>query len=202
MNDERVPGPVPISQSGGDNSEMYQAARDQTVNKYVIERSAVTSTNVLKVLIDAYKAEMESQSTDSTGQFIEKLNFFMNTIDSEYKTLEQKLEEGGFKADIKVALKLKQQYGKTLQTLKHISSAQKIHAYLLGTIVVNFMGVYDFLQAEKRPDNLFIRALIDKNVVEPIEEMLGGVGNEIELYRMDIQAMIYYLSGNCHINWS
>jgi hypothetical protein len=192
-----------MKQEAGNNSELYQAEY-QTVNRYVVEQPKFNAANALVNLIEAYKKEMNSPQQSSTGEFIEKLNFFMTTFDNEFMTLEQKLEAGGFSSDIAMARKLKQNYAMTLQKIKHINSAQKIHAYLLGMVLVNFSYAYQFLSKKKaeRPENTFIKSIIDTKVITPVENLLNSADNALEIYHMDIHAMIYYLTGNCHIKWN
>lgn len=191
-----------LVQQGGDDAELYQAGRDQSITLYKIEAVSKSVTNALKELVEAYKKEVRNEEVSTTGQFIEKLNFFMNTVDGDFLTLEEKLALGGFKADISLARRLKQQYSMALQEIKHINSAQKIHAYLLGTILVNFSVVYDYLVKEDRPDNIFIKGLIERKVVDPVEHLINLNENALQLFKLDIHSMIYYLTGNCHINWS
>lgn len=192
-----------MKQEAGNNSELYQA-QTQTVNKYVVEQPKLNATHALVNLIAAYKKEVSSPQTSTTGEFIEKLNFFMSTFDNEFMTLEQKLEAGGFASDIAMARKLKQNYAMTLQKIKHISSAQKIHAYLLGMVWVNFSYAYEFLskQETERPANAFIKSVIDAKVIAPVETLLNSAENALEIYHMDIHSMVYYLTGNCHIKWN
>lgn len=191
-----------MKQEAGDNSELYQA-ETQTVNKYVVEHSKQGATNALVNLIEAYKKEICTPQPSSTGEFIEKLNFFMSTFDNEFMTLEQKLEAGGFSSDIAMARKLKQNYAMTLQKIKHINSAQKIHAYLLGMVWVNFSYAYEYLSKTDtdRPANTFIKSIIDARVIAPVETLLNSAENALEIYHDDIHAMVYYLTGNCHIKW-
>jgi len=118
-----------LSQNAGPQSELYQAGGNQNITKYEIAPVSPSLINTLKTLIEAYKKEIQTADPTTTGKFIEKLNFFMTTVDDEFRTLEEKLETGGFKSDIIVARRLKQRYAMSLQEIKHIQSAQKIHAY-------------------------------------------------------------------------
>ena len=196
---------IDMRQEAGNDVEQYQAGRDQIINKnsYIIETAGHLSVNSLKALLEAYKTEVQSPSPESAGEFIQKLNFFMNSVDEQFLTLEQKLEAGGFSSDIALALRLKQNYSMSLQKIKHISSAQKVHAYLLGMVLVNFSYVYYYLHKKgDRPDNIFIKDLINVKVITPIENMLSSTENALEVYSMEIHSMIYYLTGNCHIKWN
>src|SRR5690349_3392812 len=96
-----------MNQEAGNNSELYQA-ENQTINNYVVEQPKLNTTHALVALIKAYKTEVSSPQEGSAGEFIEKLNFFMSTLDNEFMTLEQKLEVGGFGSDIDMARKMKQ----------------------------------------------------------------------------------------------
>ena len=196
-----------FKQEGGEGSEQYQSGGPMTVNKptYTVQQSASPSVNPLKGLIEAYKAETQNPNQTQTGAFIEKLNIFMNTIEGEFQTLEEKLRAGGFASSIPLALRLKHEYSKALQQIKHVNSAQQIHTVLLGTIMVNFEHAYDLLckkESEGRPDNSFIREVIEVKVVAPIEQMIYSEENVLNLYKNDVFAMIYYLTGNCHLKWN
>jgi len=46
----------------------------------------------------------------------------------------------------------------------------------------------------------YINQLVDEFIVKPIEDLLGS--NLLHIYEDEINGMIYFLMGNCHIKWN
>ncbi len=77
-------------------------------------------------------------------------------------------------------------------------TAQMIFAYLLAEIVVNFeQTVRPMIQSGVD------RAQVDKaildNVISPTLKALED--NPLMLDKVEIQSLLYFLGGNCHIRW-
>jgi hypothetical protein len=183
-----------FSQIAGDGANQYQAAGNLIINNYRSERYV----QYLR-LVEEFEKELENGEIEFR-QFIDKIQHFTSNIDgSEFIGLEKKLEESGFQSDYNWARDMKEYYFKKI-TENHLSKAtQKIHAFLLARICVLFNlhirgAINDGVPKED------VRELIIKKVIQPIQEMLG-VNNVLELYEDDITAMIYFLTGNCHIRW-
>lgn len=189
-----------FNQTGGDNSQQYQA-EELTVNNYNIEQANYEiRSNALKRLIDAYNIEVVSAREGSQGEFIEKLSLYINKLEGDYQDLGEKLNSAGYGDSVELALRLKQYYFKQLQKIKHIKAAQKIHAYILARVLMDFhTNVYEHLK--NKASKQFIHALIKTQIILPLDELINSVENVLEINYDDIYGMIYYLTGNCHIKW-
>jgi hypothetical protein len=45
-----------------------------------------------------------------------------------------------------------------------------------------------------------IKRAVQHEIIDPIEAMLGE--NVLDLYADEINGMLYFLTGNCHIRWT
>jgi hypothetical protein len=196
--------PVKYEQNAGENANQYLAQGNQHI--YTINASEPNKAQIsaLKKIIVAYKKEVLNPDRNHLGNFIDKLNFFITKVDGDFLDIKSKLEAGGFHADVELGTRLKHEYFKELQKIKHINSAQKIHAYLLGLVLMSFQeGVYLHLHKnENKPSIEFVKELVRLKVIEPVEKLLSIEENVLEVYYQDIYSMIYFLTGNCHIKWN
>jgi hypothetical protein len=187
------------SQIAGDNANQYQA-ETIVVNNYNYDNHQNRSC-ALKKLIDEYHQERSAGGNTSLTKLIDKLNHYDTVIDNQFIGLENKLCNGGFDNDVTWALQLKQNYYKELQKTKFFPTAQKIHAFILARVYTLFnQYVYDAIKAGAPKE--VIRQLIIGKVLVPIEELVNSEENVLELYIDDINAMIYFLTGNCHLKWN
>jgi hypothetical protein len=185
-------------QVAGDHSSQYQAEQI-TVHNYELD-SQSTRASAMKILIAAYHDEQKKGGDSSFQGFIDKISHYNTVIDPVFVGLEKKLEDGLFSNDFEWALRLKQDYSKTLQRTKFFPAAQKIHAYLLAKVYTLFQQyVYDAIKDGAAKE--VVRKLINEKVIGPIEDLVNQEGNVLELYSDDINAMIYFLTGNCHLKW-
>lgn len=118
--------------------------------------------------------------------------------------LEQKLLDGGFsKTAIDNARRKKQYYAKKATKYQYYESAQRIDSYLFA-IVCNRFDQYVTPLIEDSAPLRAINQTVYEQVVLPIMQELNTNGAE-DTYLCysedDIFGMIYYLTGNCHINW-
>lgn len=188
-----------LQQTGGDNSRNYQARRDLYVNPTIINHEK--RMEVMKRLIESYHEERDSSDNTEFKGYISKIERYTTNIDS-LSNLKIKLTNAGFEDDVSWALKLKENYAKTLtqNSFKFSPASQRIHAFLLAKVLIYFNNkVLPEIKAQK-PHSV-IKSLIIEEVIEPVEEFVGGKENVLELYSDDINAMLYYLTGNCHIKW-
>lgn len=173
---------------GGDN-----AGRDviKTENHFHHGRTPMTS------LIEQYKSEVDSDKKMSA--LIEKLeHFFSNTATADIRGLEEKLLASGRNDLLQEALARKQAANKLIMRNQGSKSAQMIFSYVLAEIIVNFeQAVRPLIQ------NGADRAKVDKaildNVIAPAHLALEE--NPLMLDKLDIQSLMYFLGGNCHIRW-
>lgn len=119
--------------------------------------------------------------------------------------LEQKLLDGGFpKKAIDKARRQKQSYAKKATKYQYYEMANKIDNYLFAIVSDHFDREVLPLIEDEKPLREINQAVYDK-VVVPVMEELNTVGDSDTClcYTLDdVFGMLYYLTGNCHINWA
>lgn len=119
--------------------------------------------------------------------------------------LKRKLQDGGFtKTVIDKACRLKQGYAKKATKYQYYEMANRIDDYLFA-IVSNHFDVYvlPLIEAEK-PLSEINQAVYEKVIIPVVDELnVNGAEDTSLCYTTDdIFGMLYYLTGNCHINWA
>lgn len=119
--------------------------------------------------------------------------------------LKRKLQDGGFtKVAIDKACRLKQGYAKKATKYQYYEMANRIDDYLFA-IVSNHFDVYvlPLIEAEK-PLSEINQAVYEKVIIPVVDELnVNGAEDSCLCYTTDdIFGMLYYLTGNCHINWA
>lgn len=119
--------------------------------------------------------------------------------------LEQKLLDGGFaKKAIDKARRQKQTYAKKATKYQYYEMANKIDNYLFAIVSDHFDREVLPLIEDEKPLREINQAVYDK-VILPVMEELNTVGDSDTClcYTLDdVFGMLYYLTGNCHINWA
>lgn len=191
--------PLEQKQEAGNNSSLYQAGANMTIDQSRNIYNNVISPKAYKKLAKDYKEE--TRSGDSViNEVIDKIQHFSNSADVVFLGLEQKLKDAGYESDYQFAAKLKEDYTKYLASNNLSKATQKIHAFLLARIFVAFNLFIPTAVNEGKSKEELKQIIYDK-IITPIEETLG-IDNVLELYQDDVLAMIYFLTGNCHIKWS
>lgn len=178
----------------GDN-----AARDVNKPSYVFPAPNVQSAAAfISQLVKKYKDEKNNNV--EFRQTIEKLEHYSSPVSNEpILTLEQKLKNGGREDLINFALRTKEMFGKKLAKHSLSESAQEIHAFLLAEIVSRYhTSVYPHIYSGATI--AAVNALIQTQIIEPLQEILGE--NALGHYADEINGMLYFLTGTCHIKWT
>ncbi len=180
---------------GGD-----QAGRDvNKPNTVVNYHTTYTMSNYLQTLYVNFK----KQETDNTllKSFIEDLDYYNSQIENETIIgLEAKLIAGNKANIVWYAKDVKERYHKKLlKTSQFSEAAQKINVYLLAIVRSYYMlEIYPLVcngEAET-----FINLSIQERIIKPLMVELGD--NLLSFTHDDIQGMLYFLTGNCHIKWT
>lgn len=175
------------------------AGRD--VNKStVINIGRVSSggKSQLEILYD--KLEQEKQNSSIFSDMVDELLHFKSyAANTEIIGLEKKLENGNRLNYLNFAERAKEKFTKKLLKNEHSETAQHIYAFLLAKVYSRFENnIYPRLN-EGHPEE-YINQLVDEFIVKPIEDLLGS--NLLHIYEDEINGMIYFLMGNCHIKWN
>lgn len=147
-------------------------------------------------LIDKFKSEIEKPSMQVV---IDALNHYLEpTGNGEVKDLATKLSEGGRSDQIMAAELDKEFAAKMIMERTFSDTAQRILVLLLGELCENFrFKVAPLIKAGSSRD--VVDAAIKNEVIDPAVNFLEQ--NVLEIYHRDLRAMLYYLTGNCHIEW-
>lgn len=184
---------VDVSQSGN-SVDGGMAGRDYINNKSITmsppKLSAITELN------EQYLAETKTQQ--SLNQIVKELNHFCISLPYAKKDLETKLTEGGRISEVEEALFLKELVAKKIVELSKSPSAQKILSFILGRLKQSFLHrIYPQIQSNTITSE--IDNLIYDEVIIPAFDFLEK--NPLGFSDEDLKGMIYFLAGNCHINW-
>lgn len=181
-----------ITSVRGNTAEGDIAGRD--INKIYNSARPIT---VMARLVDQYQSESAADRT--LLEWSEKLeHFFSNKTNTDIRSLKEKLVSSGRGYMVDAALMKKQSAWKAIMRQQGSRAAQTIYTFLLAEIVVNFeQSVLPLVQASASPE--VIDAAMLEKVISPALEMLES--NPLMLNKLDIQGLVYFLAGNCHIRW-
>ncbi|AJK47374.1 ABC-three component system protein [Burkholderia plantarii] len=168
--------------AGGDIIKNYNAAREPTAMSRLVAR---------------YRAEAASDKVLS--EWTEKLEHFLsNETSPDIRSLEEKMRAAGRSDLLLTALGRKQSAYKAIMRQQGSKSAQTIYSFLMAEIVVNFEHSVLPLVQDGATRDIVDAAMLDK-VITPALRMLEE--NPLELDKLDIQGLVYFLAGNCYIRW-
>jgi hypothetical protein len=182
-------------QVGRDN-----AGRDLTNNAITIATTPTSGAHPAAAFINrlTQKYQQEKSSSAEFRQTVERLEHYQ-TLTGPTLTLEEKLTQGGRADMIEFALKTKEMFTKKLAKHSLYESAQQIHAFLLAEVYTRYHDhVYQHVCKNDPPD--VINALIRTQIIDPLLGILGD--NVLGHYADEINGMLYFLTGNCHIKWT
>ncbi|WP_299249473.1 ABC-three component system protein [uncultured Aquimarina sp.] len=192
---------VEISQKAGDNSEQFSSAGSMHIHKPELH---LHNTNVRDKyseylqLVEELEKEVMQGNTSLIG-FIEKIQHYTSNIDTEVIGLQQKLLRAGYEKQYARVNHLKERYTKLYSENELSLATQKIHAHILAKIWTLFLTYVNpaIDEGYSKPQ---IAVIMNDQVIKPVEEIIAQK-NVLNLDSSDIIGMIYFLTGNCHINW-
>jgi hypothetical protein len=141
---------------------------------------------------------VETREEQNFNQIVKELNHFCVSLPYAKKDLETKLKEGGRSSEIEEAIFLKELIAKKIVEFSKSPSAQKILSFILGKLKQSYLHkIYPQIQSN------VIQSEINKSIYDevmiPAFDFLES--NPLGFNDEDLKAMIYFLAGNCHINW-
>ena len=178
---------------GGD-----QAARD--IIKSTTYGGAMPA--VAPEAIKSLMAKLAQQRADDPqlDKFIEELEYYYQPVKGNVLGLEAKLSEAQKPASfVEYALRVKEVYHKKLLRNQFSETAQKINVQLLALVQSYFMNhIHPKICDGAEPS--LVQALVMDSVITPLMHQLDT--NTLGFTSQDVEGMLYFLTGNCHINWS
>lgn len=133
---------------------------------------------------------------------MESLKYYLTKLDG--ISAETKLYDGGFnESEVISAIKRKESYAKRLQLNRFFESAQWIDSQLFARIKMDFEAFIMPLIDNGCSKSDILKEVVMK-VVQPVLDLINLEGEDDEVLNYnadDIFGMVYYLTGQCHLNW-
>lgn len=155
------------------------------------------ATSSLRQIAERYR---EAHRDDVVFEgFIERLQHFMADVTSgEFLGLDAKLRAGRRASYIPSAIQLKEEFTKKLYKHQFSEHAQDVFAHILAHIHVSFLN-------KVRPKIAAGFAIheVDEIVHGLVADVYDQVGSSpLNITMTEVQGMLYFLTGNCHIEWT
>jgi hypothetical protein len=143
---------------------------------------------------------VEVQTDEDSLKFIDDLEYYYLPVEGDVQGLEAKLRAGDRTAMLKYGKEAKELFHKKLMKTSQFSLVgQRINLYLLSQVRSFYINkVYPLVC--KHENMIVINNAIEEGIVRPLTSMLGS--NELEFTPDEINGMLYFLTGNCHVQWT
>ncbi|HMR18688.1 MAG TPA: hypothetical protein PKA53_05275 [Sphingobacterium sp.] len=167
-------------------------------NKHITNIVSSGKKTKLAHLFERLKSEFDQNNRISqVSDELEKYSIPRDVIG-----LEQKLSDAGKQDKILNAAWLKEQYFKKLTKFQFFEPAQEIHAFLLGLVLTKFNNII-YPMINENASDVEIGKQISEQIIDPIVKLIQeeGCDDVMGLSPTDIDGMIYFLTGQCHIKW-
>lgn len=188
---------------------MFTSQKNNDVNGDLVARDKIDSsvTTVINFPLNRAASEelaklYEKIKADGVGDpsdgFSEKLEHYMSALtDGDVRGLEAKLRESGREDLLHMALVLKERAYKSIMKYQTSRTAQRVFTIILGDLHSKFiLTVTPVIQ--QGAGRVAVDRCVDA-IIQATGEFLGE--NVLEFDAMDLQGLLYYLGGNCHIRW-
>jgi hypothetical protein len=148
------------------------------------------------------KLNQEVKNDERYEGTMESLKYYLTKLDG--ISAETKLYDGGFNEnDVISAIRRKEKYAKRLQLNRFFESAQWIDSQLFAKIKMDFEAFILPLIDNGSSKSEILKEVVIK-VVQPVLDLINLEGEDDEVLNYnadDIFGMVYYLTGQCHLNW-
>lgn len=152
---------------------------------------------VLNKLFDDFQDDVEAQRT--TSELVHHLQGYIpDDLMQLQRDLERKLVDAGRADLVKQATRYKEIFRQRLEKYRLFASAQKIYAILLGMVLSRFDGMVKPLIQEGCSKSA-LGQIIQNEIVEAVMELVPD--SEPACDHPCILGMLYFLTGNCMIDW-
>ena len=97
---------------------------------------------------------------------------------------------------------LKDQYFRKLTKFQFFEPAQEIHAFILGIVYERFRNIiYPMIRNNEAEDKIL--SAMSEKITTPIVNLIQeeGCNDVMGLSATEIEGMIHFLTGQCHIKW-
>lgn len=188
---------MPSGDTFQENNHVEGDLAGRDITKYYIENKHFSV--YIEELCAKYKDECENDTKLSSIR--EKLKRYSSPATNDVRGLDDKLSATGYSTLLSTATKYKERYAKKLSKQWQFESGQALHEFLLAEVESRFdLHIRPILSQTADASKLEqILQSIQLNILDPIQQKLGS--NPLELDGGELQGMLYFLTGNCHINW-
>ncbi|NWL05918.1 hypothetical protein DM807_08455 [Pseudomonas hunanensis] len=161
----------------------------------LINHNILPRPTQMDLLVDVYKDEVKNGAEVST--LIDELVHY-NSQKYEIRNLETKLTEVNLNELIDEAEELKQLISMLIMKNQNYKSAQKMIALLLDEVASVFNS-----KIKPHVTCGVTKAIAEQLIAQHLEgEIRKALGeNVLEIYNRQIKGMLYFLTGNCHLEW-
>ncbi len=169
-----------------------QAGRD--INKTYLSRGP----SPLRHLLD--RLQEGTEESEEIQGYVEALEHVVESPDpSDRRDLADKLRLAGREGEFSAARRSKEFFWKTLQRNQLSPVARGLFASLMGHAIFEFRAkVRPLILSGAIPGD--IDTAVAEHVIRPLMDMLEE--NPLDLTPEHLQGMVYFLTGNCHLDWS
>lgn len=178
---------------------MFNWLRNITAGGDVVGRDKITNIlptpTQMDLLSQKYVEEKSNQQV--TYVIIDELTHYSNE-NYDIRDLTEKLEDAGFGYLVDVGEELKEEVSKLIIRNQHYKSAQKIITYLLAEVESIFNANIKNRLLDVR-EEAALKLLFRTHLEKEIQAHLGD--NVLEIFNRQINGMVYFLTGNCHLEW-
>jgi len=180
---------------GGDNSKVVAGDDHSTTKHY----HNYTKKTKLSNLFD--RLDQEFNADNRIDEINDDLNRYL--LERDAVGLEQKLVDGNIAHLYDDAMWLKEEYSKKLTKYVFFEPAQHIHAYLLAIVIEKFRNLIYPLIREGKSEAEIMKAVSEK-INTPLLNIIReeGCNDIMGLNATDIDGMVFFLTGRCHIKWN
>lgn len=170
------------------------AGRD--INKPTIININPTDRSALRKKLEKLKSDCLFDPNFS--KCIKQLNHYLNPVNpSDQRDLKTKLTDAGREDEVYEAEELKESFAKKLVKDNLSEQAQEAYVHILATIKTQYDGkIKPLIKTNASLQEVEAGVL---NIVETMYSELSGTALEYD--PREIKGMLYFLTGNCHIDW-
>lgn len=178
---------------------MWSWFRNISAGGDFIGRDKITNVLPAPTQMDLLSQKYVEEKTNDelTYVFIDELTHYSNEK-YDIRDLTEKLLDAGFDYVVDTGEELKEEVSKLIIRNQHYKSAQKMITYLL-TEVESIFNSKIKEQLLNVKDESALKLLFRTHLEQEIQSQLGE--NVLEIYNRQINGMVYFLTGNCHLEW-
>jgi ABC-3C protein len=168
---------------------------DKSQRSYTFQKTQESISYMSRLL---KKFEHERANNITLNGYVEQLEHYHSRLEGDVLGLEQKLKDGNAEDFIDFALKAKESFYKRLTKYQLYESAQEINVHLLA-LVISYFELQIAPRIRAGCDAQELGVLINQFILQPLLEQLEE--NTLGFTAVDINGMLFFLTGNCHLTW-